>query len=163
LLISAMGQIDDVNRCVTMDLKRAGNVIYQVGLTHWELGGSHFSLVNDLTGGRVPQVDPTQAKAMFVALHQAIHSGCVQSCHDLSEGGLAVAAAEMALAGGLGAKIFLAKAPHQIEKAEADATPGKLAAALLFAESNTRFLVEVPQNRMEQFEQCFGNLPHAAI
>jgi phosphoribosylformylglycinamidine synthase len=163
LLISAMGQIDDVNRCVTMDLKRAGNVLYQVGMTRCELGGSHFSLVNDLVGGCVPEVDPQQAKAIFAAMHQAIHSGCVQACHDLSEGGLAVAAAEMALAGGLGAKLFLAEVPHRIADEEAAATPGGLATALLFAESNTRFLVEVAQNRMEQFEQCLGDLPHAAI
>ena len=57
LLISAMGQVADVGHCTTMDLKEAGNFLYQVGATKEELGGSHFTLVNNLTGGQVPQVD----------------------------------------------------------------------------------------------------------
>jgi phosphoribosylformylglycinamidine synthase subunit PurSL len=163
LLISALGQIDDVSRCVTMDLKRAGNVLYQIGETKNELGGSHFALVNGLTGGHVPQVDPVRAKATFAALHQAIHASYVRSCHDLSEGGLAVAAAEMAFAGGLGARLYLMEVPHQISTAETAEVPGGLATALLFADSNTRFLVEVPPDCVGHFEQALGNVPHAAI
>ncbi len=75
LLISAMGQVDDVRRCVTMDLKEAGNLLYQVGLTRDELGGSHFALSRQLTGGQVPQVDGERAKATFAAVHPAIHEG----------------------------------------------------------------------------------------
>ncbi len=92
LLISALGQVDDVTRCVSMDLKTPGNVLYQVGLTKDELGGSHFSLVEGLTGGEVPKLDAPAAKKTFAALHKAIHAGVVRACHDLSEGGLAVAA-----------------------------------------------------------------------
>ncbi|MEX0978484.1 MAG: hypothetical protein WDZ48_06515, partial [Pirellulales bacterium] len=75
LLISALGQIDDVARAVTMDLKAAGNHLYLVGTTHDELGGSHFALVHSLSGGRVPAVDPQIAKRTFAALHSAIHRG----------------------------------------------------------------------------------------
>ncbi|HYW78431.1 MAG TPA: phosphoribosylformylglycinamidine synthase subunit PurL, partial [Thermoguttaceae bacterium] len=99
LLISAMGQVDDVSRCVTMDLKESGNYLYQVGTTRNELGGSHFALVHGLSGGQVPRVDAETAKEMFAALHNAIDAGLVRACHDLSEGGLAVAIAEMAFAG----------------------------------------------------------------
>ena len=112
LSISALGQVEDVTRCVSMDLKTPGNVLYQVGLTKDELGGSHFSLVEGLAGGEVPKLDAPTAKKTFAALHKAIHAGVVRACHDLSEGGLAVAVAEMAFAGGLGAKIHLENVPY---------------------------------------------------
>jgi len=161
LLISALGQVADVRQCVTMDLKRAGNLLYQVGVTKEELGGSHFALIEGLTGGSVPTVDPAAAKATFTALHQAITAGCVRACHDLSEGGLAVAAAEMCFAGGLGAKIYLEQVPHTLS---IDCEPcGCADVALLFSESNTRFLVEVPQDSMTQFEKLLGDVPHEVI
>ncbi len=94
-----------LRKCVTMDLKQPGNLLYLVGETRDEMGGSHFALVNDLAGGQVPTVDAEQARETFAAVHRAIHGGLVRACHDLSEGGLAVAAAEMAFAGGLGAQI----------------------------------------------------------
>jgi phosphoribosylformylglycinamidine synthase len=162
LLISALGQIDDVSRAVTMDFKQAGNVLYQVGATKCELGGSHFAMVAGLSGGRAPRVDPVCAKATFAGLHKAIHSGYVRSCHDLSEGGLAVAAAEMAFAGRLGARIYLLEVPHQIPDREL-VVPGGMATALLFSESNSRFLVEVPQDCVGHFEETMGDVPHAAI
>src|SRR5208337_3490420 len=84
--------------------------------------------------GQVPQLDPQAAKRTFAAMHRAIHAGLVRSCHDLSEGGLAVAAAEMAFAGGFGADMAIEGIPCD----------GDLdAAARLFSESNTRFLCEV--------------------
>ncbi|MEC7696341.1 MAG: AIR synthase-related protein, partial [Planctomycetota bacterium] len=147
LLISAMGQVESVDQCVTMDFKTPGNRIYQVGVTRNELGGSHFALVNQLSGGRVPQVDPEMAKTTFHALHQAIRQGMVRSCHDLSEGGLAVALAEMAFAGGWGAEVELTSEQHEID-AETEA---------LFSESNSRFLCEVPDNAAPRFEALFKN------
>ncbi len=158
LLISALGQVDDVGRCVTMDLKQPGNHLYQVGATRDEMGGSHFALVEGLTGGRVPTVDPQRAKQTFVALHRAIDSGLVRACHDLSEGGLAVATAEMAFAGALGARIALDSVP---EVADGDAALP--VAVRLFSESNTRFLVEVPAKQAGQFEAALGDVPHARI
>ena len=112
LLISALGQVDDVSHCVSMDLKEPGNLLYIVGVTKNELGGSHFAMVEGLSGGEVPKVDAQVAKNTFAALHKAIYTGLVRACHDLSEGGLAVAAAEMAFAGGLGARISLADVPY---------------------------------------------------
>ena len=57
LLISALGQVPDVRRCVTMDFKEAGNLLFQVGTTKAELGGSHYNLVCGLGSGRVPRVE----------------------------------------------------------------------------------------------------------
>ncbi len=155
LLISALGQVDDVGRCVTMDLKEAGNSLYLVGLTHDELGGSHFHWVENLKGGEVPKVDAVRARQTFRAVHSAIARGLVRSCHDLSEGGLAVAAAEMAFAGGQGAEIHLERVPRGEGTQEA--------AAMLFSESNTRFLVEVLPDRAKAFEECMGEIAWGCV
>lgn len=155
LLISAMGQVDDVGQCVTMDLKAAGNRIVMVGTTRDELGGSHFSLVNKLDGGQVPTVDPQQAKLTFAAMHQAIQTGTVAACHDLSEGGLAVAAAEMAFAGGIGLDLDLSQVAVESDSLSS--------AARLFSESNTRFLCEVPADKFDEFEKRLADIPHACI
>lgn len=159
LLISALGQIDDVGQAITMDFKAPGNPLYLVGLTRNELGGSQFAQINGLAGGEVPKVQAADARQLFAALHQAIAAGLVRACHDLSEGGLAVAAAEMAFAGGLGARIELGDVPADI--AEADASQRDL--WLLFSESNTRFLCEVPPGAAADFEARLAGLPHACI
>jgi len=156
LLISALGQVADVRRCVTMDLKREGSHLYLVGRTLNELGGSHFNLVEQLEGGRVPQVDGEQARRTFAAIHRAIDAGTVLACHDLSEGGLAVAAAEMAFAGGFGPRIDLSLVPRDDDSDHP--------AVLLFSESNTRFLCEVPPDSVERFESLLGpDVPFARI
>lgn len=179
LLISAIGQIDDASRAVTMDLKSAGNFIFQVGATHAELGGSHFALIQQLGGGRVPRVDAAQARRTFAAVHRAINAQVVRACHDLSEGGLAVAVAEMAFAGGLGARLFLAQVPHQIAPPAADLRPQfdtetesrlhplsylpEATALLLFSESNSRFLCEVHPDHIEQFALLLADVPHHLV
>ena len=147
LLISALGQIANIENAVTMDLKSAGNRLILIGETKDELGGSHFSLVNKLKGGSVPTVDSERAPKIFAALHDAISSGLIESCHDLSEGGLAAAAAEMAFAGDLGATLNLS--------ALATST-GLSDAALLFSESNTRFLIEVAPENAAAVSAKFG-------
>jgi phosphoribosylformylglycinamidine synthase II len=158
LLISALGQVDDVSRCVTMDLKRPGNYLYQVGTTRNELGGSHFTLVTGLQGGQVPTLDAQMAKQTYAAVHQAITAGLVRACHDLSEGGLAVAAAEMAFAGGLGAKLALHSVPRELPVGLAQAD-----VVLLFSESNTRFLCEVAPTNAAAFEAALAGVPLARI
>ena len=155
LLISAIGQVSDIRQCVTMDLKKSGNVLYQVGVTRDERGGSHYALVNRLTGGRLPRVDVALAPQIFEALHKSIERRLVRSCHDLSEGGLAVAVSEMAFAGGLGADLDLA----QLAK-DAGLTDS---AALLFSESTTRFLIEVEPEYCAQIEKEFAGLPFTRI
>jgi len=154
LLISAMGQVEDVSKCVTMDFKQAGNLVYLVGETKDELGGSHFSLVNKVCGGSAPAVDPNIAKATFAGIYAAIRGGFVRACHDLSEGGLAVAAAEMAFAGGLGAKIDLGAVPVGDDIS---------AVTRMFSESNTRFLCEVPSDKAAAFEGALAGVPMAKV
>jgi phosphoribosylformylglycinamidine (FGAM) synthase-like enzyme len=134
-----------------MDAKQPGNILALVGMTRNELGGSHFALVHGLSGGAVPRVDIELAPRLFRALHRAILAQCVPSCHDLSEGGLAAAAAEMAFAGELGLELDL--------KPLADRTGIAEDAVLLFSESNSRFLVEVSPQSWSQFAACFEGLP----
>jgi phosphoribosylformylglycinamidine synthase len=162
LLISAVGQVDDVRQCVTMDLKRPGSALYLVGITRNELGGSHFALVSGLSGGQVPAVDPGRARATFKALHQAIRAEAVLACHDLSEGGLAVAAAEMAFSGGLGAAISLDDVPADPELAGADVSRDAIV-QLLFSESNTRLLCEVGPENAARFEDALAGIAFARI
>ena len=142
LLITALGQVDDVETCVTMDLKGSGNLLYLIGETKDEMGGSHYNLVNGLNGGKVPTVNKEVAPGIFRALHQAIKQGLILSCHDLSEGGLAVAAAEMAFAGGVGVQIELKGSPI----------------VSLFSESNTRFLVEVAASSEAAFNKLLAGV-----
>ena len=149
LLISAIGQIEDVRDAVTMDLKAAGNFVYLVGATRDELGGSHLALVRGLTGREVPKLNPAESRPVFVALHGAMRQRLVRSCHDLSEGGFAVAAAEMAFAGELGLEI---DRPQSTGDELTDV-------AWLFSESNTRFLVEVAPENAEAFEQALVGVP----
>ena len=132
-----------------MDLKSAGNLLYLVGETKNELGGSHFALVNDLDGGAVPTVDPQRAKQTFAAMHRRSKRGWCAACHDLSEGGLAAALAEMAFAGGLGAIVELGSATD--------------AAVALFSESNTRFVCEVAPENADAFENTFAELTLSRI
>jgi phosphoribosylformylglycinamidine synthase subunit PurSL len=154
LLISAFGTISDAARTVDMALKAPGNLLYQVGLTLDELAGSHYATLVErsvfearfpYTG--VPKVNFARARATMQALGAAIRAGLVQSCHDLSEGGLAVAAAEMALANGFGLTLDLAKVPCEQQPTRSD--EGRI---LLFSESPSRFLVEVAPEQQEAFE-----------
>ncbi|MHB8840747.1 MAG: phosphoribosylformylglycinamidine synthase subunit PurL [Candidatus Aquicultor sp.] len=154
LLISAMGAIGDVEKAATMDVKKAGDIVYIVGETHDEFGGSHFSMINGLTGGRVPKVDVTEALALYTALHTAIEKGLVASCHDCSEGGIAVAAAESAFAGGLGMKIDASKAPTS------EVMEGW---KVLFSESNSRFVVTVSPESAQAFEAVMAGREYAAV
>ena len=147
LLISALGLVPDVRRCVTMDLKEPGNLLYLVGRTTPSMGGSHYHLVHGLSGGAVPVVDTEAAPRLFRGLHAAIVRGAVRSCHDLNEGGLAVAAAEMAFAGGIGADLT------------ATGAIGLPDAVALFAEAPTRFLVEVRPDQITEFEACLAGVP----
>jgi phosphoribosylformylglycinamidine synthase len=151
LLISAIGQVPDVRSCVTMDLKEPGNLLLLAGLTRLELGGSLWALHQGQPGGQVPRVDPDLGRALFRAVHAAIGRGLVRSCHDPSEGGLAVALAEMALAGGLGARVSLRDVPY--DEAVAHDAP------LLFSESPSRFVLEVRPEHFTALADVFSDLP----
>jgi phosphoribosylformylglycinamidine synthase len=153
LVISSLGIVPDVTRTVTSAFKQPGNRIYIVGATGQHLGGSALAAWADHTGGRAPAPVP-EAPAGYRALHRAITSGLVHSCHDVAEGGIAVAVAEMAIGGGIGASIDLATAPG------AGALDGL---TLTFSESLGRLLVEVGPDDAGEFERIMGDYPTAPI
>src|SRR5262249_47736316 len=136
---------------VTMDLKAAGNVLFVLGYTRRELGGSLWAEVNGQAGGIVPRVDLQRGPGLVRALHRAMRLGLIPSCHDLSEGGLAVALAEMALASGLGAAVSLDRVPCDMDAVDPF--------VLLFSESPTRFVLEVAPEDCGRVEQILGDCP----
>jgi phosphoribosylformylglycinamidine synthase subunit PurSL len=145
LLISALGLIDDVSKAVTMDLKEAGNEIYVVGKFEPVFGGSHFNLTADdrlqtTDSEPIPQVSEITPQ-VYKALHQAINDGSIRSAHDISEGGLAVATAEMCIGGRLGIEVI------------------ELSARELFGETTGCLLAEVQPENVSRFEEMFKELP----
>lgn len=159
LYVSALSIVPDVAHTVSMDLKRAGNLLYLVGMTHVEFGGSQYFAQLGLDSGRTPRPDLALAPRTLRSLHSAIASGLVRACHDLSEGGLAVAAAEMAFAGELGARLDLAP----IALGDFDAARVDRDALALFSESCTRFLVEVEPQRAAEFERALEGVDLARV
>ena len=155
LLISAISIVDDVNKCVTMDAKRASNLLFIVGETKNELGGSHYYKINSFLGVNVPKVDVKTAPKVAQRISAAIAEGLVVSCHDCSEGGLAVALAEMAFAGGLGIEADLRGLPKSKDCWRTDTQ--------LFSESNSRYIVEVEPEKYGAFVKMMLNLPFGQI
>jgi len=155
LLVSAIGIMADVKRAISMDLKNTGDLIYIVGATHCELGGSEYFGTRGFIGNSVPKVNPQAARQLMERLSMATEKGLVRACHDCSEGGIGVAVAEMAFAGGLGAEISLEAVPLG-EKIDRDDF-------ILFSESNSRFLVEVAPEKKGEFERIMNGASFAVI
>ncbi len=147
VLFTAVAILDDVRLSVSMDAKRPGDAVYVLGETLCELGGSEFALVYDHKGGTAPTVDTTANRALYQRLNNAITNKLVASCHDCSDGGLAVALAETAFAGGLG---------MNVDVSSFNLTP----AATLFSESQGRFVVTVSPDRQSAFEEAIGGSPY---
>ncbi len=155
LLISAISVMENVNHAVSMDFKRAGDLLYIAGTTYNEMGGSEYFRTRDFIGNSVPKVNPQPAKELMDELSAATQRGLVRACHDLSEGGIGVAVAEMAFAGGLGATVHLGSVPlgEPIDRDD----------FILFAESNSRFLVEVAPEDKAEFEKVMSGTSLANI
>jgi phosphoribosylformylglycinamidine synthase II len=154
LLITAVGIVPDVRLTVSMDLKEPGNLVYLLGDTYPELGGSEYFKLKGFLGKSVPKLYATKARRTYYNLTKAMGEGVVKSCHDLSEGGLAVAAAEMAFAGGYGLELDLRSAPNKLVTRDD---------FLLFSESNSRFLIEVAEKDRFEFEELIRNKACAPV
>lgn len=144
LLITAVGIIPNIQSTTSVDLKSPDNPLYIIGETFNELGGSEYYKLKGQLGASVPIVRGAKARRTFKVVTKAIDLGFIKSCHDLSEGGLAVAAAEMAFAGDYGLKLDLSKVPGKALKRND---------FVMFSESNSRFLLEVSKRDMKDFEE----------
>jgi len=149
VLFSAMSVIKDVRKCVTMDAKRPGDLVYVLGETFKEMGASEYFGLHGFIGNQVPKVNANKAKMLYEALGRAMEKGLVASCHDCSDGGLGVALAEMAFAGALGMEVDLRQVPCSgVDRND----------VLLFSESQSRFVVTVQPKNQAAFEDCLkGN------
>jgi phosphoribosylformylglycinamidine synthase len=145
LLVTAIGMIPDVRKTVSVELKEEGNPIYVLGKTYPELGGSEYYRLHGFLGKSVPRVRKEDFKHLMISIPKAINQGAILTCHDLSEGGLAVTAAEMVLgSNGIGMGIDLRRVPASIRRDD----------LLLFSESNGRFLVEVAADQENEFKKA---------
>jgi len=146
VLFSVMAKIEDVRKAVTMDAKTPGDLVYALGETFDELGGSEYYAMMGYIGNAVPKVDATRAKGLYRRLNEATEKGLVASCHDCSDGGLVVALAETAFAGMFGMEIDLGKVP---------ATGLDRDDLVLFSETQSRFVVAVSPHSKDAFEALF--------
>ena len=156
VLFSTIAKMDDVRRAVTMNFKKAGDLIYVVGSTKNELGASeYFRMLAEEQGapanygGEVPKLDVPLALSIYRAMGEATAKGLLRSSHTPTLGGLAVAFALAAAGGDLGAEIWTGDA--------------KIDDTLLFSESNSRFVVTVAPEKAGELESLFDGLPIARV
>jgi len=146
ILYSMAARVPDVRRCVTAQFQSAGDVICLLGETKDELGGSQYYKLHGQLGANVPRVDMQRAKELYELTAQAIQKGLVASCHDLSDGGLAVALAECCFGSGFGCEVEIS-----VEKWGLSPT------ALLYSESHSRFVASVPAHKLQAFLELMGD------
>lgn len=154
ILFSVIGTVPDVRKAITMDAKHPGDLIYVVGETKEELGGSEWLAMKGFIGNRVPRVDAKTALTIYRAIHRAVEEGLIASCHDCSDGGLGVALAETAIAGALGLAVDLRRVPYR--GAQRDDY-------LLFSETASRFVVTVQPQHKKKWERLMRGCMWAHI
>jgi phosphoribosylformylglycinamidine (FGAM) synthase-like enzyme len=151
LLVSAMGKIPDIEKAITSDFKAPGDAIYLLGATHVHMGGSEYHRLLGWHSPYCPTVNGRQAIALYRALHQAIMNGWIRSCHDLSEGGLAIALAESVIGSPYGASVSI--------EAMVEDSPELRWDDALFCESPSRFVVSVSPEYETPLADLFTDLP----
>lgn len=162
LLISGMARVPDVSKCVSMDFKQPGDLIYLLRAGKPGLAGSHYEEMLGWQSALIPQIDLTKAAKMYRQFYQAIEKGLVNSAHDLSEGGLAVAVSECIIGGGKGAKIDLTHLAES-EKKHGAASPFPFSTekvlsridTILFAEGPAQLLVSVDPSQKSEWEKLW--------
>lgn len=147
VLFSAVGTVPDINMCVTSDFKQAGDFIYILGMTRDEMGGSEVASQLGFSHNKVPHVEVLTAKNRYITLNQAMRQGLVSACHDLSDGGLGVALAEMSIGGRIGCEVDLRSVPTEY---------GMSTLSVLYSESASRFAVTVAPENANRFEELFA-------
>jgi len=136
--ILGIGMIDDVDDIVTVPFKKEGNLVYLVGKTRDEMAGSVYFNLRSLKGGKVPKVNPYELANASAGLLELANMKKISACHDISEGGLVLALAEMCIGNGIGASIHIK-----------DLLRGDVS---LFSESNTRWICEIESKNSDDFE-----------
>mgnify|MGYP001026921850 CR=1 FL=1 len=133
-----LGLIEKLNLVTSMALKRTGESVVLIGRTFRELGGSQYYRLMGNTDGKPPRAIASREKASIRTVSDAIRKGYVTAAHDCSEGGLAIALAEMSIKGNLGLTVNLEAVPH-----ERSMGPDEI----LFSESSARFVLTTPETQ----------------
>ncbi len=154
LQFTAVAKVDDVEKCVSMDVKDDGDLVYMIGETKDELGASEYYEMLGFVGRNVPHVEKQTALKIYRAVESAMQKNLVKSCHGCYRGGLGVALAQASFAGGKGIEIELSKVPQKNISRED---------GLLYSESASRFIITVPPAKKEEFEKIFVGIPLACI
>ncbi len=154
LLFSTIAKMDDITKAIDLSAKRAGDLVYVIGDTAKELGGSEYYAMLGYTGNDVPKVDAEKAKATYTAVSSATEKELVHSLTTPAFGGLGISFAKKAIAGCLGLEIDLAKIP---------AADGMSDAEILFSESNTRFVATVSPAKQAEFEAALAGVTFAKV
>lgn len=154
LLFTASSVVRDINRCVTMDAKFPGDLVYILGETRNEMGGGEFYQMMGHVGLNAPKVYPKAFWSYYLTLHRAITDGLITLCHAISRGGLAVHLALVAMAGELGMEIDLPMIPGVD-----DLTPTQC----LYSESCGRFILTVAPEKSKDLETLFSDGPLSRV
>jgi phosphoribosylformylglycinamidine synthase len=153
VLFSGAGKVADVRKCVTMDVKAPGDVVYVLGETKDELGGSEFYKMFNEIGKNVPTVSAEVSKKIYDAVSTATDNGLIRSTHGCYKGGLAVALAQTSFAGGYGLDVDINSVMGTVK----DDTN------LLYSESSGRFVVTVSPDRVSEFESTMAGTAYSKI
>ncbi len=154
---SATSVIDDITKCISMEPKFSGDLVYVLGSTANELGASEYYELFDKTGVNIPHVDFDKFKGLYQTVQKTVESELVASCHAVARGGIGVHLSLMSMAGGFGLDINMSDLPK-------DSSCGNLLdESLLFSESAGRFIVTIPQENRLEFEKMFNNMEAAFI
>ncbi len=154
LLFTVSTVVEDVGKCVTMDVKFPGDLVYVLGETRNELGGSEYYQMMENVGLNVPTVNAEQFLPLYRALHKTMQEDLVTSAHAVSRGGLAVHLALAAMGGDLGLELHLDEVPG---------SPGLEPARILYSESCGRFIVTVDPSRKDRFEDCLAGMRFSEV
>jgi len=146
--------VKDIRKCVTMDVKIPGDIVYILGETRDELGASEYYRMMHWVGVNVPKVDPEKVISLYQALYKAIQNGLIASCHAVGRGGLGVHLALCAIGGNVGMDINLASVPVAKELSNT---------RLLYSESAGRFIVTIDETKIKAFEDIMGGLNYACV
>src|SRR3989338_340107 len=153
LLVTVVGKMDNVQKALTSDFKQPGDYIYVLGKTRDEMGGSEYFKLFGGVGNKNPVVRKDETIPLYHSLSHAIEEGLIASCHDVSDGGIAVALVECAFGAGYGADLDISLLPSDSERED----------VLLFSESAGRFIVTVKVENAEKFEKAFAGNAFAKV
>ena len=153
LLISSIGVVDDVLKTVSIDLKFPGDLIYILGETNDELGGSEYYSQQEKIGSGVPKVNAKKNKKLYVDYYTCIVNELISSAISINRGGLGVALAKTAMSGMLGLDISVKNLPGKVARDD----------FALFSESQGRILVSINPVKKKEFEKAMQGNPFALI